>query len=935
MKVADQVSIKFKRFFSQKSFLKYIIFGTLIVVAFLGNYFRFSLFFGVDFLFGSIAVFLVLALYGRVGSVVTGAIAGTCTYFLWGHPYAILIFTAEAIAVALLWRRRSSSILLIDILYWLVAGMPMVGLFYGVFLSVPLQGTILIALKQAVNGIINALIADLIIAYGLQRLSYLDHKKPRQSFQQLIFTLFAAFVLLPSTLLMVFNGQQMFRTVENEIFSNLEVTSNATIRHLVDWHDGLLLLLEREVLDLNWQSHGLMEARLTSLRHTSNFLGLYAVNKDRQLLAGSADIPRFEQAIQNFVPSNMNYLSPRENSSINYILEEIRHDVYSQSFLRFALPVNLYGVTEYWLIADISLDSLNQILHIHIPNEDIRIQLMDARRNVIAGSEENIAILPVFDPLQSGEIRHINERLLQWLPPPGIPIMMRWKRSFYIQLSEVGYGIPWSLAVGVATAPHMAYLERLYIRDLFFMLIISVVSIGLAAIVSQWIVRPLLLLATATTNLPKQLAGQQPFLPEQFSLKTVSINEVSLLSENFNTMLRALQLQFDQIRRANSTLEQRVDQRTQELQALNQELLLAKEGAERANQAKSEFLANMSHEIRTPMNAILGFSQLLGYGITDERLRSYLDSIEMSGRMLIALIDDILDLSKIEAGRLQLYFEPLDVYVLMREIDQIFSQKAMGKGLLFEVSLDDSIPLILFDAIRLRQILFNVVGNAVKFTDVGGIFISVSASRLPTDKKRLSLSFAVRDTGIGIAIDQQEKIFDSFTQSDGQDVRKYGGTGLGLAITQRLTHMLNGFIKLDSLLGRGSLFTITFPSVELSSSLNLSSSISSSPHDCSSDDLTPQFSPPLSPQAQDDLLAQLQLIEQNELSHIKATMALRDISLLLHRLQRLAALYPYPPLIQYVASLQHQIDDFHWDLLPSSINNFKSLLSQLNMKRYH
>ncbi|NJO15520.1 MAG: PAS domain S-box protein [Thioploca sp.] len=243
-------------------------------------------------------------------------------------------------------------------------------------------------------------------------------------------------------------------------------------------------------------------------------------------------------------------------------------------------------------------------------------------------------------------------------------------------------------------------------------------------------------------------------------------------------------------------------------------LTQAKEAAESANRAKSEFLANMSHEIRTPLNAVIGFSELLSALVTEQRQKNYLASIQTAGNSLLTLINDILDLSKIEAGRLELQYEAVNLYNLLEELKSIFALKIAEKKLNYQVEIDKQIPSTLrLDEVRLRQILLNLLGNALKFTDHGEIKLSVYSHH--QTEYTVDISIAVADTGIGIAPDQQQIIFESFRQQDGQLTRKYGGTGLGLAITKRLVEMMNGHIAVTSCLDQGSVFTITLQGIQV------------------------------------------------------------------------------------------------------------------------
>jgi PAS domain S-box-containing protein len=241
----------------------------------------------------------------------------------------------------------------------------------------------------------------------------------------------------------------------------------------------------------------------------------------------------------------------------------------------------------------------------------------------------------------------------------------------------------------------------------------------------------------------------------------------------------------------------------------------SKEAAEAANKAKSEFLANMSHEIRTPMNAILGFSEALLHKTSDHRHQQYLRTISSSGQTLLALIDDILDLSKIEAGRLEVRPEPQNLRRLIKDVHLVFKPELDRKGLDFILVLDQELPRwLLLDEIRIRQILMNLVGNAVKFTRSGFVRLAVhSVHQGEAVGQTVDLFLEVEDSGIGIPASQQELIFENFRQQDNQRTREFGGTGLGLAITRKLVELMQGTITLESEEGRGALFRVRLPGV--------------------------------------------------------------------------------------------------------------------------
>lgn len=327
--------------------------------------------------------------------------------------------------------------------------------------------------------------------------------------------------------------------------------------------------------------------------------------------------------------------------------------------------------------------------------------------------------------------------------------------------------------------------------------ILLIFALVMVIIISEMITRPIAIL---TKNVQDFAQGNST------SFHSSRITEVDNLNDSFKKMAK-------QLSSHREHLEDMVSQRTDELEK-------SRQTAENANQAKSQFLSNMSHELRTPLNAVLGFSEILKTQTHDSKSIGYLRAISSAGNTLLALINSVLDLAKIESGKMELEYNPTSLKHLLNEVHSFFYQQSAERDILFEIQTSDTLEeCLLIDTLKLKQVLINLCSNAIKFTHDGSVRVNVTTTTSHLHG-RVDINIEIIDTGKGIPESQQERIFYAFEQIAGQKSSEYGGTGLGLVITLKIVHLMGGTINVVSEgENKGSCFSIKIPDVEICNTL--------------------------------------------------------------------------------------------------------------------
>jgi PAS domain S-box-containing protein len=551
----------------------------LILAGFLGNYFTIPLFFGADFLFGSMAVLLVLYFYGLGWGMFAAVMTHGYTYFLWGHPYGFLNFTCEALFVGIFLKRGHGNLLGLVGLFWLLVGMPLAWIEHGLVMHMGTVSTAFIMLKQAINGVFNAMLVSLAICYlPLGRFFQRLQLSPKVTLRESLFNLLVMMVLFPALLLTMLESKHEKERLETGAVSELQSLSANVQFHLGSWYQ-LHLQGVKELAVLAGRSAMTPSAQLQHetevLNHSfPDFRTMHVENAEGRSIAFE---PRRNERGESTLDLDFSRRSWFQEMKAKR--QPLVSEVFVGHLAIFSPIVNLCVPVfreNHWLgcaTGTLDLKRVQEMLRPYRSDKGAILTLTDPQGRIIASTAPERKPMQLWDRKKAGVLQPLDTRMYLWQPDDKkLPSMSRWKESFYVQETLMGPELPWKLTAEVPVAPLQSVLYTIYVKNLGIMACLTTLALLLSLLVSGGLTRPLAKLAQFTANLPEKLSGA-----ENLDWPTSSAREVDSLISNFKSMTKALEVNFyklqvqsDELTQANRGLAQEVLERQQVEEALRE-----------------------------------------------------------------------------------------------------------------------------------------------------------------------------------------------------------------------------------------------------------------------------------------------------------------------------------------------------------------------------
>jgi|GEM_PF-6093282 len=750
---------------------KIAAFLSLTALGLLGNIFNIEMFFGVNQIFGSIFVLLAVWFWGPTLGVLSALLIHSYTIYLWGHPYAFIGFVIEALAVGLLLKWRIKNLFIADLIYWFCLGIWLVPLFYGYLMDMPETQVKLIMLKQPANGLLNALLASIIAIY----ISRYSHKIPLANkainLKNLLFTIIMTFVALALYGTANLISRNVLESFQNNAVNELQRKSE----HILYEQKALVDNYVREFSQVVSLRSPLNNS-LLPLNATNQLQAIWLQdNKKMQLLA-----------IQNNLEEEL--IRPKKWLKCQPVphLTIIDNEIYLTS-----------DYLDNCFIVLIAKNQLIQLLISHADLTDLNVLLFN-NGSIFSSNLPEPNSQQISAAYNQGEKIPVKGQIYHLLPSGQMPKMVRWTRSYFIFDIPEQESASFQMVMLIPFSGYINSLQQIYIYTFGVMMVFILIAAFISVIVSRMALRSLEDLDDITRDIPNKIRENQ-----SIRWPASNIDEVRHIIKNFAKVSDNLSLMINNLEHNQNKLYNEIKTRMDK----ERELDVAKQKADKANAAKSEFLASMSHELRTPLNAVLGFAQLfqIDKSLTPKQ-KGNADQIHSSGTYLLSLVNDLLDLSSIEAGKLTLHLNQVNIGKLLDECYKITQEQAQKEQVEISYSIHQNPDLeIHTDYLRLKQVLLNLLSNAVKYHGRKEPKVWLSYTL-----ENQILSIYVKDNGTGIEQEKQKQIFESFNRI-GAENSYIEGTGIGLYVSMQLIQMMKGSITVNSTPGQGSVFCICLP----------------------------------------------------------------------------------------------------------------------------